>query len=104
MYKVIKDFTDLQDGCYEYHEGDEYPRLGAAVSPSRIAQLLEDKNRQGVPLIKKSGKALKPDPIEAEIPTMPEQETMPEPEPFMNKPEPVMDTRKSRKSRRAREN
>lgn len=104
MYKVIKEFTDLQDGCYEYHEGDEYPRSGAAVSPSRIDQLLGDKNRQGVPLIKKAGKALKPDPIEAEIPTMPMPEPMPEPEPFMNKPEPVMDMRKSRKSRRAKEN
>ena len=51
MYKVIKHFTDLQDNNYAYNVGDEYPRKGMSVLPSRIRELATDKNRQGVPLI-----------------------------------------------------
>lgn len=51
MYKVIKDFTDLQDRCYKYHVGDEYPRAGALPTPKRIEQLKSSANRQGEPLI-----------------------------------------------------
>lgn len=51
MYKVIKHFTDLQDNNFAYNVGDEYPRKGMSVLPSRIKELATDKNRQGVPLI-----------------------------------------------------
>ena len=51
MYKVIKHFTDLQDNNFAYNLGDEYPRKGLSVLPSRIKELASDKNRQGCPLI-----------------------------------------------------
>ena len=51
MYKVIKHFTDMQDNNFAYQVGDEYPRKGMSVLPSRIKELASDKNRQGVPLI-----------------------------------------------------
>ena len=51
MYKVIKHFTDMQDGNFAYEIGDTYPRKGMSVLPSRIKELATDKNRQGVPLI-----------------------------------------------------
>ena len=51
MYKVIKHFTDMQDNNFAYQVGDEYPRKGMSVLPSRIKELASNKNRQGVPLI-----------------------------------------------------
>ena len=51
MYKVIKHFTDMQDNNFAYDVGDEYPRKGLSVLPSRIKELASDKNRQGCPLI-----------------------------------------------------
>ena len=51
MYKVIKHFTDMQDNNFAYQVGDEYPRKGMSVLPSRIKELAGNKNRQGVPLI-----------------------------------------------------
>ena len=52
MYKVIKHFTDMQDNNFAYQVGDEYPRKGMSVLPSRIKELAGNKNRQGCPLIK----------------------------------------------------
>ena len=51
MFRVIKHFTDMQDGNFAYNVGDEFPRKGMSVLPSRIRELATDKNRQGVPLI-----------------------------------------------------
>ena len=51
MYKVIKHFTDMQDNNFAYDVGDEYPRKGMSVLPSRIKELAGSKNRQGCPLI-----------------------------------------------------
>ena len=51
MYKVIKHFTDMQDNNFAYNVGDEYPRKGMSVLPSRIKELAGSKNRQGCPLI-----------------------------------------------------
>lgn len=51
MCKVIKKFTDLQDGNHVYNVGDVYPREGYTPSEERIEELASDKNRQGVPLI-----------------------------------------------------
>ena len=41
----------MQDNNFAYQVGDEYPRKGMSVLPSRIKELASDKNRQGVPLI-----------------------------------------------------
>jgi hypothetical protein len=41
----------MQDNNFAYNVGDEYPRKGLSVLPSRIKELATDKNRQGVPLI-----------------------------------------------------
>ena len=50
-YKVIKFFTDMQDGNYAYEVNKPFPREGVSVLPSRIKELASDKNRQGCPLI-----------------------------------------------------
>lgn len=41
----------MQDNNFAYNVGDEYPRKGVSVLPSRIKELAGSKNRQGVPLI-----------------------------------------------------
>ena len=51
MFRVIKYFTDTQDNNFAYNVGDEYPRKGMSVLPSRIKELAGKKNRQGCPLI-----------------------------------------------------
>lgn len=51
MIKVIKGFYDLQDGCYQYKEGDTYPRNGYKATDARIAELAGDKNKLGEALI-----------------------------------------------------
>ena len=51
MFRVIKNFTDMQDNNFAYQVGDEYPRKGLSVLPSRIKELAGSKNRQGQPLI-----------------------------------------------------
>lgn len=59
MYRVIKDFADLNDFkktksgnvYYEYSVGDTYPRRGMSPSAERIAELSGSNNKQGVPLI-----------------------------------------------------
>lgn len=55
-YKVLVDFTDLQDNNYIYHEGDDFPRDGAEPTKERIAELASDKNLIGVALIKATRK------------------------------------------------
>lgn len=51
MYKVVKYFTDLQDGGNPYNVGDTYPREGLKPSPGRIAELAGYENLQSKPLI-----------------------------------------------------
>ena len=41
----------MQDNNFAYQVGDEYPRKGLSVLPSRIKELAGKKNRQGCPLI-----------------------------------------------------
>ena len=52
MFKVIKFFTDLQDGNYPYEVGDTFPRKGLEVAEERLAELSGSENKQGEPLIK----------------------------------------------------
>lgn len=51
MYKVIRYFTDAQDGERPYNVGDVYPREGLNPSDSRIRDLRDGNNFQRVALI-----------------------------------------------------
>ena len=51
MYRVVKDFTDLQDDKHIYIAGDIYPRDGVEPSESRIAELGSTANIRGEVLI-----------------------------------------------------
>ena len=51
MYRVRKDFFDLQDADHWYTKGDEYPRAGYSPTDERIQGLLGKKNGQREPLI-----------------------------------------------------
>lgn len=53
MYRVLKDFTDLQDNGHFYHVGDIFPHDDLKVDRKRLSELSSSKNRQGVPLIEK---------------------------------------------------
>lgn len=59
MYKVLVNFTDLQDKNYRYHAGDEFPRKGFKVSDERIDELATNKNRRGIPMIAKVEEPIK---------------------------------------------
>ena len=50
MYRVIKQFYDLKAN-HAYSVGDTFPHNGVEVDAERIAELVSDKNRLGVPLI-----------------------------------------------------
>ena len=43
----------MEDSNYSYEVGDEYPRKGLSVLPSRIKELASSENRQGCPLPEK---------------------------------------------------
>ena len=60
MYKVIRDFTDLEDNRHIYRVGDIYPRNSAEISidAERYAELSSNRNKCGTPVIEY-------DPIEA---------------------------------------
>jgi len=51
MYKVLVNFTDLQDNNHKYLAGDTFPRKGIKVSQERLDELLTDKNRRHKPMI-----------------------------------------------------
>ena len=51
MYKVIKEFIDLQDDNYHYNENDIFPRENKEVSDERIKELSTKNNKRGEILI-----------------------------------------------------
>ena len=51
MFRVIRYFTDMQDGGRPYSVGETFPREGLTVSANRITELSTNANLQGVPLI-----------------------------------------------------
>lgn len=53
MWRVIRDFYDLQDGNFFYKVGDTFPRAGKVVSDDRLAFLASDKNLLRTPVIEK---------------------------------------------------
>ena len=52
-YKVIHNFTDLQDFNHPYNVGDVFPRIGMNVTEDRLKELSSNKNKQGKRLIEK---------------------------------------------------
>lgn len=72
MYKVLRDFADLQDNKHLYRTGDIYPRAGLNVSSERVAELVSEKNKMGTALIRaideerKSPQKAKIQPVERE--------------------------------------
>lgn len=66
-YRVIKYFTDLQDGGYPYNVGDIFPREGKTVTADRIKELSGTQNKRGIALIEEVQKAaVKPAAVETE--------------------------------------
>lgn len=53
MWRVIRDFYDLQDGSHFYRVGDTFPRAGKVVSDDRLEFLASDKNLLRTPVIEK---------------------------------------------------
>ena len=51
MYKVVKDFTDLQDNNHVYLAGDTYPRKGTKSDAKRVEELSSKANKRGEALI-----------------------------------------------------
>ena len=69
MYRVIREFTDLQDNNFYYAVGAQFPRNGKEVSADRLAELVSAANKQGVPLIeevREKAKAATTEPVKAE--------------------------------------
>lgn len=52
MYKVIKQFADLNDGKHLYSVGDVFPREGVKASEDRLNELSGSGNKCGEPLIR----------------------------------------------------
>ena len=75
MYEVLITFKDLQDNGYRYHAGDEFPRKGLVSSEERLEELSTDKNRRGIPVIKK---IVESEPIE-EVKEVKSEESAPKP-------------------------
>lgn len=50
-YRVLTAFMDLQDNGFGYCADDIYPREGLEPSEERIAELSDNRNRRGIPLI-----------------------------------------------------
>lgn len=51
MYRVVRRFTDLQDGGRPYEVGSRYPKAGVKVTKERLEELSSDRNKRGVALI-----------------------------------------------------
>jgi hypothetical protein len=63
MYKVIKNFIDLQDANHEYRAGDVFPRSNLKVSAERLKELSTERNRRNQPLIKEIPDEVKSEPV-----------------------------------------
>ena len=53
MFKVIKEFRDLQDNDYIYEVNDIYPHDNREIPVERIEELASKKNKIGRRLIQK---------------------------------------------------
>lgn len=50
-WKVVRTFSDAQDGYYLYKAGDAFPRCGKTVNVQRLEELSGEKNAAGCALI-----------------------------------------------------
>lgn len=57
-YRVIRDFSDAQDGYHCYKAGDSFPRDGVAVSEARLKSLESAQNALRTPLIEAEGESI----------------------------------------------
>lgn len=90
-YRVIKYFTDLQDGEYAYNVGDAFPRKGKTVTADRIKELSGTQNKRGIALIEEVRGA-------EETATISEKETVEPEEAAPVENEPRKRTRKHKES------
>lgn len=85
MYEVVYGFNDAQDNGYKYNVGDLFPRVGAAVSGARLAQLTSTNNPYNRVLValantKKVEKQVKEEPVEEVKPVEEEKKAFTEDE------------------------
>lgn len=71
MYRAAVKFADLQDNGRIYEAGEQFPRLGFAVSDERIKELAGSNNRMGYPLIKQIPDEKQPEKAPEEAPAKP---------------------------------
>lgn len=110
MYRVLRDFYDLEDfmetkagrAYHEYRAGDVYPRKGVTPSSGRVELLAGPDNAQGTPLIEWDGPVTEavPEPVpEAEESAAADQEAVAEaPEPSAEEPTPAPKKPRKRKT------
>ena len=80
MYKVIEDFTDLQDKMHTYSVGMTYPRNGYIPTEKRIAELSGKGNKLGRAVIEAVNDETEDD-TEEEVYTSEEKVEIPEEKP-----------------------
>lgn len=51
MYKVVREFRDLQDGKHQYRVGDTFPRPGISADSDRLKELASARNLARTTLI-----------------------------------------------------
>jgi hypothetical protein len=51
IYRVLEEFGDKDDYCYQYRVGDKYPRKGYRPNKARADELLGSDNAFGKPII-----------------------------------------------------
>lgn len=90
MYKVLKNFQDLQDNRYSYRAGDIFPREGMKVSKERLEELSTTNNRRHLVLIKEIVES-KPEIVEEKIEKVIEEPAVE----IITEPEPVKKPRKN---------
>lgn len=93
FYRVIKDFTDLQDDNHVYYAGDTFPREGVEVENARCLELSTEANKRGevlIEVVEEAGDA---------VPEMaPEAEIQPEKDEIKTEEEPVDEVKKAPKT------
>lgn len=51
MLLCVTEFADMTDNGYVYRPGDAFPRSGVEVNEERVAELMSNTNRLGVPVV-----------------------------------------------------
>lgn len=77
MYEVVFGFEDAQDNGYKYNVGDLFPRVGAAVSGARLAELTSANNSYNRVLVSLANTKKVDTPVEKEAEENPVEEAKP---------------------------